>query len=189
MSLTQVQHQNPTQCQTGLPRMGPFLHKHTPCEGITVTLRASFIQFLSNTCSISHTQCQFLSCISHTHTMSQFLSHTNVAKSQAMPHSFSRASVQPRMQSHTQTGFTWFSRTRTHPTQARPHRMSHSVSLAHIQRHTQLHSRFPLSLPVLSGLAGSTGNNQHSRKPQGLGFGDPREIGFPGPCLQPPVGP
>ena len=61
------------------------------------------------------------------------------------------------------------------PPKRHPHRVSHSASLSltHIQRHTQWHSRFPLSLPVLSGLAGSTGSNQHSRKPQG-----PRLWGF-----------
>lgn len=52
----------------------------------------------------------------------------------------------------------------------------------------ELRSYFPLSLPVLSALAGSTGNNQHSRKPRGPGSGDAspateggRWAGEPGP--------
>lgn len=41
------------------------------------------------------------------------------------------------------------------------------LSDAPMQSHTAAFS-FPLSLPALSGLAGNPGNNQHSRKPQGL---------------------
>lgn len=41
------------------------------------------------------------------------------------------------------------------------------LSDATMQSHTAAFS-FPLSLPALSGLAGNPGNNQHSRKPQGL---------------------
>lgn len=89
-----------------------------------------------------------------------------------MSHTGSRASVQPRTQPHTQTGCTWFAHARTHPTD------SPTVSpgfLAHASSGTHSRTLFPLWLPVLWGLAGSTGSNQLSRKPPGWGCGDPRE--------------
>lgn len=82
--------------------------------------------------------------------------------------------------SHTHELPSLSSLTCAHPPHARCH--LHTVPLGfpltHIQRHAQLHSHFPLSLPVLSGLAGNTGSNQHSRKPQGLRLWDPQRDGI-----------
>lgn len=139
----------------------PLTHSHTH------TPRGRHAWWLPRTYSIGHThRCSKVT------GMSQLLSCAS-----------------PASHAVTQTGFSRFCDTRTAPHAVSPtQNVPLSFCLTHVQRHTRLHSHFPLSLPVLSGLAGSTGNNQHSRKPQGLRLWGPVQgQGFSG--LQPPAGP